>query len=857
MEGARPARASLATAFRSPRISPPLPPTPRIFASKRGERGYSVPMEVGPSKPGAPASMAGIPAIGEVFAQKYRLERGLGRGAMGAVFAAEHVSLRQRVVVKFLLPHAITLPGASARFLREARAAAAIRSEHVARVIDVGTAERGIPYIVMEYLRGRDLQQEIEARGPLPVSDAVDYVIQGCEAVAEAHARGIIHRDLKPGNLFLTTGANGAPIVKVLDFGLSKSAAPEDDGKLTASEMMLGSPCYMSPEQVRCSKHVDARTDIWSIGVVLYQLLTARFPFEPSKISALFVAIATQAPTPPRVHRMDLPARIEDIILRCLEKEPELRVQTVAELARELARFGTERSARALAQIEAIAAGRAFPSLRPATSAADGVATTLPAAAAYRQGMSTTLPQPDADELVGSGAGSGRATAVASGVSERLTTLRSEGTPLPSTTSTIVSSSERSTPRLVPIEGGRSSNAVQDESPTLEIPRDNGPSPGTAPDDGLAPEGPTLTMARGSGLTLVRAQDGGPRRMAEGARAPASAMASEESPALEGPTLTMARGSGLTLARAQDGGPRRMAEGARAPAIAPEDGPTLAMARDDSLTLAMAPEDGPTLAMARDDSPTLAMVRMRPAPLAQHGGDERLALPVGSARAVLLSAPDRKVRAVPLLQSGEVAAGGGARERTERRRDPTRSSTFRWRRSAGAWIAAATALLVVAAFGASYSLGSAGTSRDGHPPLDGHPPSEQGASSPFATSAGPAPFVATLERAPVEAAGPTGPTALAPQAAPAAPAASSSWALDTAAPLADAGGAGRLAPPAPHPKRRPPTRRAPSSPDPLVLSAVDTDGGAPVGSVDTAPPGDPSQGAQPPRDPMAPPLVDR
>ncbi|WP_437604194.1 protein kinase [Sorangium sp. So ce590] len=153
-------------------------------------------MEVGPSKPDAPASTAGIPAIGEVFAQKYRLERSLGRGAMGAIFAAEHISLRQRVAVKFLLPRTMTLPGASARFLREARAAAAIRSEHVARVIDVGTAELGIPYLVMEYLRGRDLQQELDSRGPLPVSEAVDYVIQGCEAVAEAHARDIIHRDL-------------------------------------------------------------------------------------------------------------------------------------------------------------------------------------------------------------------------------------------------------------------------------------------------------------------------------------------------------------------------------------------------------------------------------------------------------------------------------------------------------------------------------------------------------------------------------------------------------------------------------------------------------------------------------------
>ncbi|WP_437604196.1 serine/threonine-protein kinase [Sorangium sp. So ce590] len=217
-----------------------------------------------PIEAGCPASTAGIPGIGEVFAQKYCLDRSLGRGSMGAIFAAEHISLRQRVAVKFLLPRAMELPGASAPCLREARAAAAIRSEHVARVIDVGTAELGVPYLVMEYLRGRDLQQELDTRGPLPVSEAVDHVIQACEAVAEAHARGIIHRDLKPGNLFLTASATGVPLVKVLDFGLSKAAdaAAEEDGKLMASEMMLGSPSYMSPEQVRCSKHVDARADI-------------------------------------------------------------------------------------------------------------------------------------------------------------------------------------------------------------------------------------------------------------------------------------------------------------------------------------------------------------------------------------------------------------------------------------------------------------------------------------------------------------------------------------------------------------------------------------------------------------------
>ncbi|WP_437738600.1 protein kinase domain-containing protein [Sorangium sp. So ce1335] len=458
-------------------------------------------------KPDAPASAADIPRIGDVFAQRYRLERSLGRGSMGAVFAAEHVSLRQRVAVKFLLPKAKDFPGASARFLREARAAAAIRSEHVARVIDVGTAEIGLPFLVMEYLRGRDLQQVLDARGPLPVSEAVDYVLQSCEAVAEAHARGIVHRDLKPGNLFLTSGPSGVPLVKVLDFGLSKSAddAAEQDGKLTASEMMLGSPCYMSPEQVRCTKDVDARTDVWSLGVILYQLLTARFPFEAPSISALFVAIATEPATPPRVHRWELPVHLEDVILRCLEKDVQRRIQSVVELSRALAPYGTEHSARALDQIEAIAAGKAFPSLPPPTPPYDAAAVTVPADALALKGASSTWARPGADDAP-DGRASRRATTVAPHGGDHVTTLPSPGTAIEHLHGRDAAPGERAS---VPVSS--------DEGPTLTIAREDGPTLTMAREDG-----PTLTMAREDGptLTMERGEDGPTLTMERGEDGP-------------------------------------------------------------------------------------------------------------------------------------------------------------------------------------------------------------------------------------------------------------------------------------------------------------------------------------------------
>jgi serine/threonine protein kinase len=260
---------------------------------------------------------------------------------MGVVVAGRHVRLGNRVAIKFLLPEAAHHAEATARFLREARAAVQIQSEHVARVSDVGTLENGAPYMVMEFLSGSDLGKLLSARGaPFAIEEAVDYLLQACEAIAEAHALGIIHRDLKPANLFLTHRADGSALVKVLDFGISKMmAGPSAQVSLTGTASVMGSPAYMSPEQVRSAKNVDARTDVWSLGMILYEFLTARPAFVAETVSGLLAQIVADPPTPLRARRPDIPARLETVVMRCLEKDPGRRIGNVAEFAQALLPF--------------------------------------------------------------------------------------------------------------------------------------------------------------------------------------------------------------------------------------------------------------------------------------------------------------------------------------------------------------------------------------------------------------------------------------------------------------------------------------------------------------------------------------
>ena len=284
-----------------------------------------------------------LPREGDVLAGKYRVERVLGQGGMGVVIAAQHLTLRQTVAVKLLLPEAMERADAVERFLREGRAARSITSEHIARVHDVGTLDSGRPFMVMEYLVGSDLGDILKERGRLPISEAVDYILQACEAIAEAHMLGIVHRDLKPANIFVTRRVDGTPLVKVLDFGLSKITKTDTlEPSLTSANTVMGSPYYMSPEQVRSLKSIDARADIWALGVILYQLVSDARPFQEESLGALFVQIGAEPPVPIRDHVPDIPDELEAVIYRCLEKAPANRFQTVAELARALAPFASD-----------------------------------------------------------------------------------------------------------------------------------------------------------------------------------------------------------------------------------------------------------------------------------------------------------------------------------------------------------------------------------------------------------------------------------------------------------------------------------------------------------------------------------
>jgi serine/threonine-protein kinase len=280
------------------------------------------------------------PDVGTVIADKYVVDVVLAKGGMGVVVSATHLHLQQRVAIKFLTSDVAgnTLP----RFLQEARAASRIQSDHVVRVLDFGTMPDGVPYMVMEYLQGRDLEDVLDTEGPRPVSEAVDYVLQAAEAVAEAHAAGLVHRDLKPANLFREQRKGGA-FIKVLDFGISKDIALQEQPSLTSTGQSIGSPFYMSPEQVRDAKRVDHRTDIWALGVILYQLLTGQLPFAGETIGGVFAAIVSDPFVPLRELTAKLgrevPEPLEAAVHRCLARDVSKRFQTVGALARALAPF--------------------------------------------------------------------------------------------------------------------------------------------------------------------------------------------------------------------------------------------------------------------------------------------------------------------------------------------------------------------------------------------------------------------------------------------------------------------------------------------------------------------------------------
>ncbi len=302
---------------------------------------------------------------GEVLAGKYRVEHILGAGGMGVVVAAHHLQLDEKVALKFLRPDLLTHSDSVNRFVREARAAVKIKSEHVARVFDVGTLESGLPYMVMERLEGGDLAGWLREHGPLPMEQAVEFVLQACVAVAEAHQLGIVHRDLKPANLFWIQRPDGQLAIKVLDFGISKMSSFETSVSAgTDPAALMGSPFYMSPEQLGSPRDVDARADVWALGVILYELLSGRVPFSGETLLEIATKVATAAPPSLQGGRQKVPAGLEEAIRRCMEKERRFRFDSVAGLSAALLEFGPSRARVYVERIAGTLEGRSPSSAR-------------------------------------------------------------------------------------------------------------------------------------------------------------------------------------------------------------------------------------------------------------------------------------------------------------------------------------------------------------------------------------------------------------------------------------------------------------------------------------------------------------
>jgi serine/threonine-protein kinase len=461
---------------------------------------------------------------GEILAEKYRVERVLGMGGMGVVVAARHLQLDDRVALKFLLPTAAPSSEIVMRFGREARAAAKIRSEHIARIRDVGTLASGAPYLVMEFLDGVDLAGALKQRERLPVQDVVEYVLQACEALAEAHALGIVHRDLKPANLFLTRRPDGSSCIKVLDFGISKVAADLGDAAVTSTQAVMGSPLYMSPEQMLSSKDVDPRSDIWALGVILYELLTGNPPFEGESMAQLVLRVANEAPRPMRDRRPDLPEGLEAVVLRCLEKSRTNRFQHVGELALALYEYGPKRARVSVERISGMvrAAGMSGtalqlpPSSEPiatgdAAAAGTGVAwsETRPGARVGRTGTKVAL-------FVGAAALAGGAWFSMRDQETGAAAAAQASTPTPATAPVleVSAASEARGPQIVPQ-----------------------PSTGGSSVEATSPSAPSAAAAR---EPAVRAPKTSTVRGAASPKAPSSAAAVAHTPATPPPATPMA-----------------------------------------------------------------------------------------------------------------------------------------------------------------------------------------------------------------------------------------------------------------------------------------------------------------------------
>jgi len=364
-----------------------------------------------PATPNPGAIRSGVLVNG-----KYLVGRLLGEGGVGLVFEAKNVELDEKVALKCLRPEVLVDTAMVARFAREAKAAASIKSEYVATVHDVGTMTDGSPFMVMELLDGQDLGALVHDRGALGARAVSECGLQVCEALAVAHSKGIIHRDIKPENLMLTERAGGMRIVKVLDFGISKAALTgsifQNDLPLVKTVSLMGTPLYMSPEQIRSSDSADVRSDIWSLGMVLYELLTGTTAFSAGTITELCAAILESTPQPITAHRADVPEGLVAVVHRCLEKDPARRYQNVGELALALlpfapkrARLNVERSIAVLKGAGLVDAAVRVHSTRPPEALESVEAPKIPSA--------PRLPTPASLDIVHSAASTGESAALA------------------------------------------------------------------------------------------------------------------------------------------------------------------------------------------------------------------------------------------------------------------------------------------------------------------------------------------------------------------------------------------------------------------------------------------------------------